>query len=143
MSASIILIKTACGDLDFLVPVVDKLVEAIGSGMDYVRIQNADDIDSVLDRMRNSNYTRVIIFSHGREKELLGADLPLSGEHGPVWLNSSDQLAVLADKEIFCLACQSQSLGGAAIESGANAFLGFAEVPFHRFEGDEPRREPQ
>jgi len=138
MPVPAIFITTACDDLDFLVPIVDRLRKELGRAFEEVRIRYADDIAAALERIRRSPATHVIIFSHGRYRELLGADSTTTGEHGPTWMDRPEHSAALAGKEVFCLACQSQSLAADAIAAGAKTFLGFAEVPFHRFDGDEP-----
>lgn len=143
MPVPAIFITTACGDLDFLVPIVDRLGKELGAAFEHVRICCADDIALALERIRRSAATQVVIFSHGRDGELLGADPPPSGGHGPTWMDKPAHFAALAGKEVFCLACQSQTLAANAIAAGAKAFLGFSEVPFHRFDGDDPRPEPE
>jgi len=143
MPVPAIFITTACDDLDFLAPIVDRFKKELGEAFEQVPISCADDIAFALERIRTSAAARVVIFSHGRDGELLGADPPAGGGNGPAWLDKQEHFAALFGKEVFCLACQSQTLAAAAIAFGAKAFLGFAEVPFHRFDGDDPRPEPE
>lgn len=143
MPAPTIFITSACNDLDFLVPVVERFKGDLGENFSQFRICHAADIDNVIERIRQSDAKRIVIFSHGRDGELLGADCPASGEHGPPWMDRSEHLVKLNEKEVFCLACKSVTLANDAVAAGASAFLGFAEVPFHRFDGANPRSEPE
>ena len=138
-----ICVTTECSDLDFLISVVEALSLKIGKHFQHIRIQRTEDIEFALELIGKQENGRIVIFAHGRDGELLGADAPASGEAGPVWLDREEHYAVLAGKEVFCLACQSETLATNAIKGGATAFLGFAGVPFQRFDGDDPRREPE
>lgn len=142
MTPTVILITTACEDLSFLVPVVERIVDIVGPRLEHFRIFDDEGIVEVMQRLRDGGHEKVIIFSHGRDGELLGADSPGNGSHGMAWLDKSSQLSILNEKEVFCLACQSFTVGIEAVKHGAKAFLGFSEVPFQRFEGDNPRYEP-
>lgn len=138
-----ICVTTACHDLNFLNPVVESLARELGKDFEHVHIQRPEDIDFAIGRISKLGTGRVVIFAHGRDGELLGADPSVSGEEAPAWLDCAEHHAALAGKEIFCLACQSQTLAANAIRGGAITFLGFAEVPFQRFDGDDPRCEPE
>lgn len=76
MPVPTICITTACNDLNFLSPIVDRLARELGGAFDHVRIHRADDIELALERIRKSAAACVVIFSHGRDGELLGADPP-------------------------------------------------------------------
>ena len=138
-----ICITTECRDLDFLKSVVDTLKRELGKDFEHVHIQRPEDIDYALGRIKKLGTGRVVIFSHGRDGELLGADPPVPEESGLPWMDRAEHYATLAGKEVFCLACQSQTLADGATTAGATSFLGFAEVPFQRFDGESPRSEPE
>lgn len=130
----------------FLEGIISHLQASFGAEVECFKIQTNDNSHNLcVDRIKVHPSNGVIIFlGHGRSDALYGSK---GDDYSPslgfeeisafpdlyffkesfITKNNAD---VFSGKKIFCLACNSNSkIAGFAIQSGAETFLGFGDIP--------------
>jgi hypothetical protein len=133
-------------DLEFLKDRIAALDQAMPK-MDTVVLHASDTLPEALSYLilKAVDVPVVIIMLHGGEGYLKAADSTSSAmaRDADRWMDNAEHYALFRDKVVYCFSCNSITLADQAITNGAKAFIGFPDIPFYRFDGDEPRVEPE
>ena len=126
-------------DLKFLNPVrtrMGKLLDEDFLGFCFGDKNSAADARHALEKAESSF---VVIFAHG------GSDYIRGGEYvhritreiieATKFLTVHD-VNVFDGKVVFCMSCDSNGFAHASLTAGAQAFVGFDDVPFNRYDAD-------
>ncbi len=126
-------------DLKFLNPVRNRLGKLLGGNFHGFSIgdQNSETIARLA--LGRAEGSFVIIFAHG------GSDYVRGGEYvhrvtreiieANKFLTAGDA-HVFRGKVVFCMSCGSNGLARASLDAGAQAFVGFQDVPFNRYDSE-------
>ncbi len=127
-------------DLKFLNPVRNRMAKLLG---DSFRGFSFGDQNSQTDArlgLEKAEGAFVVIFAHG------GSDYVRGGEYmhrttreiieAKKFLTLQDA-HVLRGKVVFCLSCDSNGLARASLDAGAQAFVGFDEIHFNRYDAED------
>lgn len=139
-------ITSDCFDLEFLTKQI-QAVKAAMPKMETVTLRSSDAVgDTILYLIQKAvDVPVIVILLHGGDGYLKAADPTnvANAPEAPRWMNSPEDFALFRDKVVYCFSCNSMTLAKPAIEVGARAFIGFPDIPFYRFDGEEPRSEPE
>lgn len=133
--SNIYLIHPIDENLQFLKNVIRYLSKEFPGRTNYIKlINNRLSHEECLSKIKQSTDLDLIcFFCHGRTDGLLGCRYRVSYpahrrqyDHG--LLINEDNIGILRNKKIFCLACNSIEVGHTAIEAGAKVFLGFDKI---------------
>lgn len=122
-------------NLRFLKKAINDLADSFPSIATHIPLSNNnqshDDCLSIIQKTAGQDL--LCFFCHGRTDGLLGcryrAEYPSHRrkyEHG--LMINSENIHVLRDKKVFCLACNSNEVGEMAIGAGVKVFLGFDDI---------------
>lgn len=124
-------------DLKFLNPVRNRISKLLGDsfrGFSFADQNSQTDARLGLEKAAGAF---VVIFAHG------GSDYVRGGEYvhrvtreiveAKKFLTVHDA-HVFRGKIVFCLSCDSNGLAQASLDAGAEAFVGFDDVPFNRYD---------
>lgn len=135
-----ICIHAQAPDLGFLNDVRNSLSAALAKEFRSFRLGDISSHSDAKRAIENAGQTFIVIFAHGGSDYVRGGEYSdrLSGETRVVdrFLDRKN-LEILRGKVIFCMSCQSAELAADCIKTGAVAFVGFDQIPFHRLDADD------
>ncbi|MGG5902098.1 hypothetical protein [Sphingobacterium daejeonense] len=148
MSKEILLIHPHDKTTKFLNRIKNHLINSYRENIHHFNIKPRDDShDTCLKQIIEMPPKSLIIFmGHSNTKALFGSrsddyemfamaseDALIDNPNVVNFFNNSfitsDNIDVFNGKSVFCLSCNSKFLGKHAIERGANAFIGFGDIP--------------
>jgi len=139
MHPCIVGIHAIDGDLRFLKRMVRLLGSELGSAFEYLKLDNKRlSHINCLKSIKSARPQDTILFlCHGRSTGILGCNFMTQisthrrrYEHGE--LISLDNFAVLKDRKVFCMTCDSNRIATEVISQGARVFVGFDSIYFDR-----------
>ena len=126
-------------DLKFLNPVRNRLGKLLGGNFHGFSFGDQSSQTAARLALEKAEGCFVIIFAHG------GSDYVRGGEYvhrvtreiieSKKFLTVRDA-HVFRGKVVFCMSCDSNGLARASLDAGAQAFVGFKEVPFNRYDAN-------
>lgn len=135
--ANILGIYTLNEDLRFLEGLVKRIHSACPSRFSKTKLapNQKSHKDGLIKIHSFDGKGTILLICHGRRNSLLGCTFragrvgdPLRYLHGE--FVGKKNIDVFKEQKVFCLACNSNSLGDHAIKAGCKAFIGFGEINF-------------
>ena len=128
-------------DLRFLKKFVRKLTEYDNQLVVTKKLSNNTlSHNRAIDRIKGLKENDIVCFlSHGATRAIHGSEYRARYGSHPKQFSYMDEIGyfidkenvdILKDKKIFCLSCNSDTLGKLAIESGVKVFIGFSTIDF-------------
>lgn len=104
--------------------------------LEYVFLGPSDTYhNNFYNTFKNNDHSTLIFFCHGEQKSLRGCNRESAQRH-PFFhgnlVSPQHHIDIFNNKNVFCMACYSSTLGKSAIQAGANVFLGFGEIKFNQ-----------
>jgi len=137
---SAICLHAQADDLKFLNPVRNRLGKLVGKNFQEYSFGDQNSTADARLALKSADGGFVVIFAHG------GSDYIRGGEYvhrvtreiveAKRFLTAQD-VHVFRDKVVFCLSCDSNGLAQESLAGGAQAFVGFGDVPFRRYDANE------
>lgn len=124
-------------DLKFLNPVKTRLGRLLGARIQTCDFGNQHSCADGLLALKRATHKFVVIMAHGASTYIRSGEYlsRLTGEQqaGGNFLTTAD-LGPFSGKVVFCLSCDSNGLAEGSIAAGAQAFVGFDDIPFNKFD---------
>ncbi len=138
---SALCIHAKVDDLRFLNPVKNRLCKLLNSQIKILNLSDQHSNAAAKVSLKSAKEGFVIILAHGNRNCLRGGEYR-SRQLGRIVevekFISKEDISVFSGKVVFCMSCDSNGLAQASLDAGALAFVGFDEIPFNRFDGNEP-----
>lgn len=124
-------------DLKFLNPVRNRMGKLLGNG--FRGFSFGDQVSQAEARMglEKAEGAFVVIFAHGGSDYLRGGEyvhrITRERVEADKFLTEND-VHFFRGKVVFCLSCGSNGLAQGSLDAGAQAFVGFDDIPFNRYD---------
>lgn len=134
MSNKILTVHPSYANLNFLKKIVRYLQQTYSKNIHHSQLHTTDESHELcLETFRKNPDSFLIIMCHGTPKNIRGCNRDLYGAHEYHWgtlISPENNIDVFDTKRVLCVACDSKTLGEAAINAGSKVFIGFDTIKF-------------
>jgi hypothetical protein len=126
-------------DLRFLNPVRNRMEKLLVENFTGVSFGDQASAAGARLALKKAEGSFVVIFAHGGSNYIRGGEYVHRVTRDIVEAKkflTVQEADVFRGKVVFCLSCDSNGLARASLDVGAQAFVGFGDIPFNRYDAN-------